>query len=52
MKKLILIFAMVILGGCTPEVGSDDWCKQMKEKEKKNWTFEETKNYTKHCIFK
>jgi len=44
------LLAMVI--GCSPEVGSDEWCGDMKEKPKKDWTASETADYAKHCIFK
>jgi hypothetical protein len=41
-----------MLIGCTPEVGSDDWCEDMKDKPKKEWTASEAADYAKHCIFK
>ncbi len=47
----LLIFGLVITAGCSPKVGSDAWCEDMKEKPKKQWTFEETGEYTKHCVF-
>jgi hypothetical protein len=47
---LLSLAAMVI--GCSPEVGSDKWCEDMKEKPKKDWTASEAGDYTKHCIFK
>ncbi|PLX84556.1 MAG: DUF3012 domain-containing protein [Desulfuromonas sp.] len=40
------------LAGCAPEVGSDEWCQDMKEKPKKDWTASEAAAYTKSCIFK
>jgi len=52
MKKfigVILLGAFVI--GCAPAVGSEEWCKDMKEKPKGDWTATEAKDYTKHCIF-
>lgn len=36
---------------CSPEVGSEAWCKQLKEVEKSKWTASEVGNYTKHCLF-
>ncbi|MCK4710195.1 MAG: DUF3012 domain-containing protein [Gammaproteobacteria bacterium] len=52
MKKLIAIaLFMIVLSGCAPEIGSEDWCKNMKEKDKGDWTATETKDYAKHCIF-
>ncbi|OGS91470.1 MAG: hypothetical protein A2Z95_09275 [Gallionellales bacterium GWA2_60_18] len=40
------------LGGCAPEVGSDEWCADLKEKPKGDWSFNETTDYAKHCIIK
>jgi len=52
MKKITLSIIMLsFLFGCTPEVGSTKWCKNMKEKAKGDWTMTETKDYAKHCIF-
>ena len=55
LKGVSLVIAAsltVILVGCSPEVGSDDWCKDMKEKPKGDWTAKETADYAKHCLFK
>jgi hypothetical protein len=41
-----------ILAGCSPKVGSEAWCEQLKEKPKGDWTMNEGSDYTKHCIFK
>ena len=49
---LIALSVVVLSIGCTPEVGSDEWCKDMKEKPKKDWTASEAADFTKHCIFK
>lgn len=35
---------------CSPEVGSKEWCTDMKEKDKGQWTAEEAKDFAKHCI--
>jgi len=56
MKKLMMIgicgMFLFSLNACTPEVGSEDWCEQMKEKPKADWTSNEAVDYTKHCVFK
>jgi hypothetical protein len=49
---LLAILAAVLLGACSPEVGSDAWCKSLKEKNVSNWEPQETKDFVKHCIFK
>ena len=55
MKKIVLAallssFAFMATA-CAPEVGSEAWCQQMKEKPKGDWTATETTDYAKHCIF-
>ena len=57
MKQIILnISIMSILlfltTGCSPEIGSEAWCKQLSEKPKGDWTANETKDYAKNCLFK
>ncbi|GGW92380.1 DUF3012 domain-containing protein [Alteromonas halophila] len=52
MKKLIiLVVALTSLTACAPKVGSKEWCEDMKEKDKGNWTANESMNFAKHCIF-
>jgi len=53
MKLLLAIAATIfLLSGCAPEVGSKEWCDDMKEKPKGDWTANEAKDFAKHCIFK
>ncbi len=55
MKKFTLILAiplLISLTACSPEVGSEAWCNNQKEKPKGDWTANEAGNYTKHCLFK
>lgn len=40
-----------LVAACTPEVGSKEWCQQMKEKPKGDWTANEAADFAKHCIF-
>jgi len=52
MKKIItLLLAAFVLTACSPKIGSEEWCSDMKEKPKGDWTATETKDFTKHCIF-
>lgn len=49
----LLLAAVMLLGsGCSPEVGSEAWCKQMQEKPKGEWTANEAADYAKHCVFR
>jgi hypothetical protein len=37
-KQIIsLIFVTLFLFGCAPEIGNEQWCKNMKEKDKGDW---------------
>lgn len=54
LTKLIHFFLasvlMVVLSACAPEVGSEKWCTDMKEKPKADWSANEAADFTKHCI--
>lgn len=54
MKKTVLVlFAIVValsFSACAPEVGSKEWCAQMKEKPKGDWSSNEVADFAKHCI--
>ena len=53
MKKiLVLLVACWLVSSCSPEVGSEKWCKNLEEKAKGDWTANEAKDYATHCIFK
>ena len=39
-----------VLTACAPEVGSEEWCAEMKDKPKGDWTANEAKDFAKHCI--
>ncbi len=55
MNKIFLLFifslSLIFLSACAPEVGSEKWCEQMKEKPKGDWTANEAADFTKHCLF-
>ena len=46
-----LFMGALLLQGCSPEVGSKEWCADIKEKPKGDWTANEAADFTKHCIF-
>ena len=48
---LALITSILLLGACSPEVGSEAWCKAMKEKPKGEWTANELRDFAKSCMF-
>jgi hypothetical protein len=48
---LMLTLSLSVLSACAPEVGSEKWCTQMKERAKGDWTANEAADFTKHCLF-
>lgn len=44
--------SFLLLTACTAEVGSEQWCTDMKEKPKGDWTANEASDFAEHCIFK
>ena len=55
MTGLIRIFAVAtasaLLTACAPEVGSDEWCQEMVDKPKGDWTANEAADFARNCIF-
>jgi hypothetical protein len=45
-------FFILVLSACSPEVGTDSWCSNMKEKPKGEWTANDTTSFAKSCLFK
>lgn len=45
----LLLFS---LSACTPEIGSERWCENMKAKPKGDWSTNEAVDYAKHCVLK
>jgi len=54
MRKLFVTLALlsvtVLISACSPEVGSEEWCADIKEKGVANVTASEAADFTKHCI--
>lgn len=44
-------FSGLALSACSPEVGSKEWCADMKEKPKGDWSANEATEYAKNCVF-
>lgn len=49
-RTALLLLTALTLSACEPEVGSDEWCQSMNDKDKGDWTFSETGDYAKHCV--
>ncbi|MBO6519014.1 MAG: DUF3012 domain-containing protein [Rhodospirillales bacterium] len=49
----ILALVLIAFGGltaCSPEVGSKEWCADLKEKPKGDWSANEAADFAKHCV--
>jgi hypothetical protein len=52
MKKILLLLALLSqLIACSAEVGSAEWCDNLKQKPKGDWTANEARDFAKHCLF-
>jgi len=54
-KKLYMgsvIMSLFLLTACAPEVGSEPWCANLKEKPKGDWTANEVSDFARHCLLK
>lgn len=56
-KSRILCLVVVLafttslgLAACSPEVGSKEWCEQMKKKPKGEWSANEARDFAKSCV--
>ncbi len=45
-------FFLLMIAACTVEIGSDQWCANMKEKPKADWSVREVTDFAKYCILK
>jgi len=53
-KKIIIafcgVFLITALSACSPEVGSKEWCEDLKQKPKGEWTADEVGDFAKNCV--
>lgn len=47
---LSVLFLTAAVSACSPEVGSEEWCSDLKEKPKGDWTANEAADFAKHCL--
>ncbi len=56
MTNVIKIFSIIVLltfmVGCSPEVGSKEWCEKMDKTPKSEWSAKDAKEYAKNCVFR
>jgi len=44
------VVMLTLLAACTPKIGSERWCEQMKDKDKGEWTANDATAFAKHCV--
>ncbi len=49
-RLVVLAGLAALLGACSPEVGSEAWCQDMKQKAKGDWTANEATEFAKNCL--
>ncbi len=47
---VLLGLSSIAMAACSAEVGSPEWCAEMKEKPKGEWTSNEAGSFAKHCL--
>ena len=52
LRGTLLAMALLLVAGCSPEVGSEAWCTQMKEKPKGDWTASEAGEFARNCVIR
>lgn len=49
LKTIFVLVAISAVAACSPAVGSKEWCDDMKEKDKGQWTAQEGIEFTIFC---
>ena len=49
---MVSCFSMFMLIACAPEIGSAEWCAELKKNPQGDWTIDDVTNYAKHCLLK
>ena len=50
MSKTWTILLALLLSACAPEVGTREWCEDMDEKPKGDWSTNDAKAYARYCV--
>lgn len=51
LKRAMLLLATTLwLAACEPEVGSERWCENMREKPRGDWTANEALEFARSCV--
>ena len=49
-RLMLLVTATAWLTACAPEVGSERWCEQMRDKPRGDWTANEALEFARSCV--
>lgn len=49
-RAAALAAVLVLLVACSPEIGSAEWCEEMRNKPKGDWTANEATDFAEHCL--
>ncbi len=49
LKAIFVLMAISAVVACSLEVGSKEWCEDMKEKDNGHWTAQESTEFTAFC---
>jgi len=54
-KQVVITVSLALvlstgLAACSPEVGSKEWCEDMKKKDKADWSTNEAADFAKSCL--
>jgi hypothetical protein len=50
MKTVLVITALLLLGACSVEPGSEKWCAAKDEQSKSEWSASDLATYTRNCL--
>lgn len=49
-RVVALVSLLISLAACPAEIGTEQWCKEMKEKPKGEWTANQAADFARHCL--
>ena len=52
LRALPGLAVLITLAACAPEVGSVEWCEDMDETAKGDWSTNDATEYAKSCVFR
>jgi len=50
--RIVVLLSLFFLMASCAKIGSKNWCEEMKQKSRGDWTFNEAKTYASKCAFR